>query len=293
MTQNQKLLGWVADMQKICKPDAVVWINGSKEQLDALRAEACATGEIAPLNQEKLPGCYIHRTALNDVARVEHRTFICTRSESDAGPTNNWMDPKEAYAMMYGLFDGSMKGRTMYVIPYSMGPIGSPFSKIGIELTDSIYVVLNMHIMTRIGDAVLEALGDGDFVKGLHSKADIDEEKRYIMHFPEDDTILSINSGYGGNVLLGKKCFALRIASYLARKEGWLAEHMLIVGIQSPDGTTRYIAGAFPSACGKTNLAMLIPPEIYKNKGYKVWCVGDDIAWLRVGDDGRLWAVNP
>ena len=293
MTQNQKLLGWVADMQKICKPDAVVWINGSKEQLDALRAEACATGEIAPLNQEKLPGCYIHRTALNDVARVEHRTFICTRSESDAGPTNNWMDPKEAYAMMYGLFDGSMKGRTMYVIPYSMGPIGSPFSKIGIELTDSIYVVLNMHIMTRIGDAVLEALGDGDFVKGLHSKADIDEEKRYIMHFPEDDTILSINSGYGGNVLLGKKCFALRIASYLARKEGWLAEHMLIVGIQSPDGTTRYIAGAFPSACGKTNLAMLIPPEIYKNKGYKVWCVGDDIAWLRVGPDGRLWAVNP
>lgn len=267
MTQNQKLLGWVADMQKICKPDAVVWINGSKEQLDALRAEACATGEIAPLNQEKLPGCYIHRTALNDVARVEHRTFICTRSESDAGPTNNWMDPKEAYAMMYGLFDGSMKGRTMYVIPYSMGPIGSPFSKIGIELTDSIYVVLNMHIMTRIGDAVLEALGDGDFVKGLHSKADIDEEKRYIMHFPEDDTILSINSGYGGNVLLGKKCFALRIASYLARKEGWLAEHMLIVGIQSPDGTTRYIAGAFPSACGKTNLAMLIPARNLQEQG--------------------------
>ena len=293
MTTNQKLLGWVADMQKICKPDAVVWIHGDKAQLDALREEACATGEIAPLNQEKLPGCYIHRTAVNDVARVEHRTFICTRSKNDAGPTNNWMDPQEAYPMMYGLFDGAMKGRTMYVIPYSMGPIGSPFSKIGIELTDSIYVVLNMHIMTRIGDAVLDALGDGDFVKGLHSKAEINEEKRYIMHFPEDDTILSINSGYGGNVLLGKKCFALRIASFLARKEGWLAEHMLIVGIQSPDGTTRYIAGAFPSACGKTNLAMLIPPEIYKNKGYKVWCVGDDIAWLRVGDDGRLWAVNP
>ena len=293
MTTNQKLLGWVADMQKICKPDAVVWIHGDKAQLDALREEACATGEIAPLNQEKLPGCYIHRTAVNDVARVEHRTFICTRSKNDAGPTNNWMDPQEAYPMMYGLFDGAMKGRTMYVIPYSMGPIGSPFSKIGIELTDSIYVVLNMHIMTRIGDAVLDALGDGDFVKGLHSKAEINEEKRYIMHFPEDDTILRINSGYGGNVLLGKKCFALRIASFLARKEGWLAEHMLIVGIQSPDGTTRYIAGAFPSACGKTNLAMLIPPEIYKNKGYKVWCVGDDIAWLRVGDDGRLWAVNP
>ena len=293
MTTNQKLLGWVADMQKICKPDAVVWIHGDKAQLDALREEACATGEIAPLNQEKLPGCYIHRTAVNDVARVEHRTFICTRSKNDAGPTNNWMDPQEAYPMMYGLFDGAMKGRTMYVIPYSMGPIGSPFSKIGIELTDSIYVVLNMHIMTRIGDAVLDSLGDGDFVKGLHSKAEINEEKRYIMHFPEDDTILSINSGYGGNVLLGKKCFALRIASFLARKEGWLAEHMLIVGIQSPDGTTRYIAGAFPSACGKTNLAMLIPPEIYKNKGYKVWCVGDDIAWLRVGDDGRLWAVNP
>ncbi len=293
MTQNKKLLAWVEEAVALCKPANVVWIDGSDEQLEEIRALGCSTGELYKLNEEKLPGCYIHRSAVNDVARVEGRTFICCREEKDAGPTNNWMDPKEAYAMLNKLYEGSMAGRTMYVIPYSMGPIGSEFSKIGIELTDSIYVVLNMHITTRIGQAVLDTLGDGEFVKGLHSKAQLDEEKRYIMHFPEDNTIMSINSGYGGNVLLGKKCFALRIASNLAKKEGWLAEHMLILGIEYPDGHTEYVAAAFPSACGKTNLAMMIPPEIYKKKGYKAWCVGDDIAWLRPGEDGRLWACNP
>ena len=246
------------------------------------------------LNEKLLPGCYLHRTAVNDVARVEGRTFICTRKKEDAGNINNWMDPKECYTKLTKLYTGSMTGKTMYVIPYSMSIVGSPFAKYGIELTDSIYVVLNMLIMTRVGNDVLDALGDDTgFIKGLHAKADLDEENRYICHFPEDNTIWSINSGYGGNVLLGKKCFALRIASYLGRKEGWMAEHMLILGIETPEGELKYISAAFPSACGKTNLAMLIPPEIYKKKGYKVWCVGDDIAWLRVGEDGRLWAVNP
>ena len=293
MTNNVKVLNWLDEMTKMCRPDSVVWIDGSKEQLDALRAEACGTGELIKLNEDKYPGCYLHRTAVNDVARVENRTFICTRKESDCGPTNNWMEPAKAYELAYGLFEGSMEGRTMYVIPYSMGPVGSPFSKIGFELTDSIYVVLNMHIMTRVGKEVVDALGDGDFVKGLHARKDIDENNRYIMHFPEDNTILSVNSGYGGNVLLGKKCFALRIASNLARQEGWLAEHMLILGVEYPDGHTEYVCAAFPSACGKTNLAMLIPPEVYAKQGYKVWCVGDDIAWLRPGKDGRLWAINP
>lgn len=293
MTKNIKLLNWVDQMAALCKPDSVVWIDGSEEQLDALRKEALATGELIKLNEEKLPGCYLHRSALNDVARVEQRTFICTTDKDGAGPTNNWMAPKDAYDKLGKLFDGSMKGRTMYVIPYSMGPVGSEFSKIGIELTDSIYVVVSMAIMTRMGKAVLDQLGDGDFVKGLHSKAQLSEEDRYICHFPEDNTIWSINSGYGGNVLLGKKCFALRIASYLANKEGWMAEHMLILGIQDPKGDIKYICAAFPSACGKTNLAMLIPPEIYRKQGYKVWCVGDDISWLRIGPDGRLWAINP
>ena len=293
MTKNIKLLNWVDQMAALCKPDKVVWIDGSEEQLEALRKEALATGELIKLNEEKLPGCYLHRSALNDVARVEQRTFICTTDKDGAGPTNNWMAPKEAYDKLGKLFDGSMKGRTMYVIPYSMGPVGSEFSKIGIELTDSIYVVVSMAIMTRMGKAVLDQLGDGDFVKGLHSKAQLSEEDRYICHFPEDNTIWSINSGYGGNVLLGKKCFALRIASYLANKEGWMAEHMLILGIQDPKGDIKYICAAFPSACGKTNLAMLIPPEIYRKQGYKVWCVGDDISWLRIGPDGRLWAINP
>ena len=288
-TKNQALLTWVEEMAAITKPEKIVWIDGSEAQLDALRAEACSTGEIEKLDQEKLPGCYLHRTDPLDVARVEDRTFICSKKEKDAGPTNNWMEPGKAYEMMYRLFDGAMKGRTMYVIPYSMGVVGSPFSKIGIELTDSIYVVLNMNIMTRIGEKVLTALGDGDFVKGLHSKAQMNAENKYIMHFPEDNTIMSVNSGYGGNVLLGKKCFALRIASYLGKNEGWMAEHMLILGVENPQGEVRYICAAFPSACGKTNLAMLIPPAYYANKGYKVWCVGDDIAWLRIGPDGRLY----
>ncbi len=294
MTKNAAVLKWLEEMKALVKPDEVVWIDGSEEQAEKLRQEACKTGELIKLNQEKLPGCYLHRTAINDVARVENRTFICTKKKEDAGATNNWCDPEEMYAKLYKLYDGSYQGRTMYVIPYSMGVIGSEFSKIGIELTDSIYVVLNMLIMTRVGTAVMDALGDNpDFVKGLHAKKDLDEENRYIVHFPEDNTIMSVNSGYGGNVLLGKKCFALRIASYLARKEGWLAEHMLILGIEDPTGKTRYICAAFPSACGKTNLAMLIPPEIYREKGYKVWCVGDDISWLRIGPDGRLWAMNP
>ncbi len=294
LTTNKFVLDWIDEMAAMTKPDKIVWIDGSQAQIDALRDEACSTGEMIKLNQELLPDCYLHRTAVNDVARVEGRTFICTSKKEDAGNINNWMDPKECYAKLTKLYTGSMKGRTMYVIPYSMSEVGSPFAKYGIELTDSIYVVLNMVIMTRVGVSVLEALGDdAGFIKGLHAKADLDEENRYIVHFPEDNTIWSVNSGYGGNVLLGKKCFALRIASYLGRKEGWMAEHMLILGIESPDGEVKYVTGAFPSACGKTNLAMLIPPEIYGKKGYKAWCVGDDIAWLRVGEDGRLWAVNP
>lgn len=294
MLKNSYLNNWVEEMKKLTNPKDVVLIDGNEEQLEALRKEAVASGELLKLNEEKLPGCYLHRSALNDVARVEQRTFICSRSKDDAGPTNNWMDPKEAYDKLGKLFKGSMAGKTMYIIPYSMGAVGSPFSKIGVELTDSIYVVLSMKIMTRMGQKVLDQLGDSnDFVRGLHAKAQLDEEKRYICHFPEDNTIWSVNSGYGGNVLLGKKCFALRIASYLGKNEGWLAEHMLILGIENPKGEVKYICAAFPSACGKTNLAMLIPPEIYRKKGYKVWCVGDDISWLRVGPDGRLWAVNP
>ena len=294
MTQNKYVLSWIDEMAAMTQPDKIVWIDGTEEQANALRAEACSTGEMIKLNEELLPGCYLHRTAVNDVARVEGRTFICTSKKEDAGNINNWMDPKECYEKLSKLYKGSMKGKTMYVIPYSMGIVGSDFAKYGIELTDSIYVVLNMLIMTRVGTQVLEALGDSpDYVKGLHAKADLDEENRYIVHFPEDNTIWSINSGYGGNVLLGKKCFALRIASYLGRKEGWMAEHMLILGVEFPNGEIKYISAAFPSACGKTNLAMLIPPEIYRNKGYKVWCVGDDIAWIRIGKDGRLWAMNP
>ena len=294
ITNNKYVNSWIDEMAAMTQPDKIVLIDGSEAQAEALRAEACATGEMIKLNQDKLPGCYLHRTAINDVARVEGRTFICTSKKEDAGNINNWMDPKECYAKLSKLYAGSMKGQTMYVIPYSMSVVGSPFAKYGIELTDSIYVVLNMPIMTRVGLDVLEALGhSADYIKGLHARAQLDEENRYIVHFPEDNTIWSVNSGYGGNVLLGKKCFALRIASYLGRKENWMAEHMLILGVEYPDGETKYVCAAFPSACGKTNLAMLIPPEIYQKKGYKVWCVGDDIAWLRVGEDGRLWAVNP
>ena len=294
MTNNAAVKAWMDEMIAMCQPENIVWITGEEAQLEELRAEAVSTGEIIKLNQEKLPGCYYHRTAENDVARVEDRTFICTPTEVEAGPINNWMDPQEMYAKLKALYNGSMKGRTMYVIPYSMGPVGSPFSKIGIELTDSIYVVLNMAIMTRIGKAVIDELGDkADFVKCLHAKKDVNPEERYIVQFPQDSAIWSINSAYGGNVLLGKKCFALRIASYLGMKEGWMAEHMLILGLENPQGEVKYICAAFPSACGKTNLAMLIPPEYLKEKGYKVWTVGDDISWLRIGPDGRLYAINP
>ncbi len=295
MTNNKYVLSWIDEMAAMTQPDKIVWIDGTDAQAEALRAEACSTGEIIKLNEELLPNCYLHRTAVNDVARVEGRTYICTPTKEEAGNVNNWMDPTEMYAKLKKLYTGSMKGRTMYVIPYSMGVVGSDFAKYGIELTDSIYVVLNMLIMTRVGTNVLEALGDSpDYIKGLHARADIDEENRYIVHFPQDNTIMSVNSGYGGNVLLGKKCFALRIASYLGRKEGWMAEHMLILGLEYPNGEIKYITAAFPSACGKTNLAMLIPPALYREKGYKVWCVGDDIAWLRVNkEDGKLYAVNP
>ncbi len=293
MTNNKKVLDFIQETKALCQPDNIVWIDGSEEQLEALRKQACDEKILIKLNQEKLPGCYLHRTTVNDVARVEGRTFICSKKKEDSAPINNWMETSEAMALMNDLFKGVMKGRTMYVIPYSMGAVGSKFSKIGIELTDSVYVVLNMAIMTRVGKDVLDALGDGDFIKGLHSYAELSEEKRYIMHFPEENTIMSINSNYGGNVLLGKKCFALRIASFLGKTEGWMAEHMLILGITNPKGEKKYIAAAFPSACGKTNLAMLIPPKAYLDKGYTIECVGDDIAWIRVGEDGRLWAVNP
>ena len=297
LTNNKKVLQFVEESAAIATPDQIVWIDGSEEQRAALKEEAVRTGELIRLNQEKLPDCYLHRTKPNDVARVEDRTFICCRNEEDAMPHSivKWMDPKKAYDLAYGIAKGKMKGKTMYVIPYSMGVVGSPFSKIGVEVTDSIYVVLNMMIMTRVGKMCFDQLGaDGNFVKGFHCSCDIDPEKRYIMHFPEDNTIISVNSGYGGNVLLGKKCFALRIATYLGKNEGWMAEHMLILGCKRPqDKETKYIAAAFPSACGKTNLAMLIPPEEYRKKGYEITTVGDDIAWIRVGEDGRLWAANP
>ena len=294
LTQNKTVIDWIEEKIALVSPDEVMWIDGSEEQLDALRAKACETGEMTKLNEDLLPGCLLHRTKPNDVARVENRTFICAESADQAGPTNNWMDPAEAYKMLYDIARDSYKGRTMYIIPYSMGPVGSPFSKIGIELTDSIYVVLNMAIMTRIGNKVMDTLGDSnDWVRGLHCSCDIDPEKRYICQFPQDNTIISVNSAYGGNVLLGKKCFALRIASYQGWKESWQAEHMLILGLENPKGEVKYICAAFPSACGKTNLAMLIPPEGYRNKGYKIWCVGDDISWIRKGPDGRLYAINP
>lgn len=292
--KNQKLNRFIRRAEKLCKPEKVVLIDGSKELYDSLLKQAVSTGEMIPLNEQKLPNCFLHRSAVNDVARVEGRTFICCDKREDAGPTNNWMAPDKAYSLLEGIFDGCMKGRTMYVIPYSMGKVGSPFAKTGIEITDSLYVVFSMNIMTRVGSEVLDALGEnGDFVEGLHSTAQLDEEKRYICHFPQDNAIWSVNSGYGGNVLLGKKCFALRIASCQARDEGWMAEHMLILGLTKPDGKTRYICAAFPSACGKTNLAMLIPPEGYMRKGYKITTFGDDIAWLRPGKNGGLYAVNP
>ena len=292
MTNNQYILSFVEKYTKLFTPDEVVWIDGSKEQHKLLVCEAIAMGEVQKLSNSLMPGCLYHRTAENDVARVENRTFICTSERETAGPTNNWMEPTEAYAKLDKIAEGAMKGRTMYVIPFSMGKIGSSFAKYGIEITDSLYVVLNMMIMTRVSSKVLEKIDGDDFVKGIHSKVNLDEENRYICQFPEDNVIYSLNSGYGGNVLLGKKCFALRIASYQGWKEGWMAEHMLILGVEKPNGETKYICAAFPSACGKTNLAMLIPPEVYKEKGYKVWTVGDDIAWIRK-KNGTLYAINP
>lgn len=294
MGYHEELHRWVREMAKMCQPDRIYWCDGSDAEKERLRAQAFSTGELIELNQSKLPGCVLHRTAENDVARTEHLTFICTRRKEDAGPTNNWISPEEAYRRAKEILAGSMKGRTMYVIPFSMGPVGSPFSKIGVQLTDSIYVVENMRIMTRMGSKVLDYLcSKGEFTKCLHSKVDLDVNKRLILHFPEDNTIWSVGSGYGGNVLLGKKCLALRIASYLARQEGWLAEHMLIMGVEEPNGRIEYVAAAFPSACGKTNLAMLVPPEGLRQKGYRIWTVGDDIAWMRIDTDGRLWAANP
>ena len=343
LTQNPSVLELVRKTAELTTPKEIVWIDGSEAQLESLRKIAVETGELIKLNEEKLPGCYLNRSDINDVARVEGRTFICSRTREEAGPTNNWMDPDEMKAKLHEILRCAMTDRTMYVIPYSMGVIGTPFAKYGIEITDSIYVVLNMAIMTRIGTKVLEALGDSsdvipysmgvigtpfakygieitdsiyvvlnmaimtrigtkvlealgdssDVILGVHTKAKLDPENRYIVHFPEENKIVSVNSNYGGNVLQGKKCFSLRIASELGRREGWLAEHMLILGIENPQGEVRYVTGAFPSACGKTNLAMLIPPEGYRKNGWKCWTVGDDIAWLRVGPDGRLWAVNP
>jgi phosphoenolpyruvate carboxykinase (GTP) len=292
LTKNEHLLKWVNEMAALTKPDRIVWCDGSEDEKKRLTDQAVAEKVLEPLNPEKLPGCYLHRSNPNDVARVEQLTFICTPTKDEAGPTNNWMAPAEAYAKLGKLFDGSMKGRTMYVIPYIMGPANSRLSKVGIELTDSIYVVLNMRIMTRMGRVALDMLKDSnDFNRGLHSTLDCNPERRFICHFPQDNTIWSVGSGYGGNVLLGKKCLALRIGSYLGSQEGWLAEHMLILGVESPEGEMTYVAAAFPSACGKTNFAMMIPPKRFK--GWKIWTVGDDIAWMRVGDDGRLYAVNP
>ncbi len=291
--KNPHVAKWVAECAALAKPEKVVLCDGTEEERARLTELALSDGTLLPLNQEKLPGCYLARSNPNDVARVENLTFICTKTKDEAGPTNNWMSPKDAYEKLGKLFDGAMKGRTMYVIPYVMGPLGSPMAKVGVEITDSVYVVLNMRIMTRMGDCALKMLGNesNDWNRGFHSMLDLNPERRFICHFPQDNTIWSVGSGYGGNVLLGKKCLALRIGSYLGKKEGWLAEHMLILGVESPEGEMTYVAAAFPSACGKTNFAMMIPPARFK--GWKIWTVGDDIAWMRVGSDGRLYAINP
>jgi phosphoenolpyruvate carboxykinase (GTP) len=292
LSTNSTLNAWVDECARLCKPERIVWCDGSLEERERLTEEAIEASELIRLNQAALPGCTLHRSNPNDVARTEGLTFICCPRKEDAGPTNNWMEPSEAYRRLGLIFDGSMRGRTMYVVPFLMGPPGSHFSKVGVEITDSLYVTLNMGIMTRMGRPALERLGSSDdFTRGLHSRADLDPQRRYICHFPQDNTIWSVGSGYGGNALLSKKCLALRLASVLGQREGWLAEHMLIVGVEDPSGKITYLCGAFPSACGKTNLAMLVPPERFK--GWRIWTVGDDIAWLRPGEDGRLHAVNP
>ena len=291
-TKLSALQEWVDAVALLTQPENVHWCDGSDAENDRLVAEMNASGDLVPLDAENYPNCYLHRSDPSDVARVEHLTFICTENEDDAGPNNHWMSPTDAHSKIDALFAGAMQGRTMYVIPYCMGPIDSPFARLGVEITDSPYVVVNMRLMTRMGTAALERIEkEGSFVKGLHSTGDLDPERRFIMHFPEELSIKSIGSGYGGNALLGKKCHALRIASWQGRQEGWLAEHMLIVGIENPEGETHYIACAFPSACGKTNLAMLIPPE--SHKGWKIWTLGDDIAWLHPDAEGRLRAINP
>ncbi len=291
-TSNKAVIAWVEEMAKHCKPDSVHWCDGSKAERKTLLAEAVERGVLTKLNQKKRPGCYYHRSNPNDVARVEHSTFICTDSQEEAGPTNNWMAPKEMNQKLRAYADGAMRGRTMYVVPYLMGPPGSPLAKVGLELTDSIYVALSMGTMTRMGEVAFEALGnDDDFNRGLHCMLDVNPERRYIAHFPKDNEIISVGSNYGGNVLLGKKCLALRIGSYLGRQEGWLAEHMLVLCVESPAGEKTYIAAAFPSACGKTNFAMMMPPAHLK--GWKITTIGDDIAWMKPGPDGRLYAINP
>ncbi len=289
---------WVADVAALTQPDRIHWCDGSDAEYSELLSEMLADGTLLSLNQSTHPGCYLHRSHPDDVARVEHLTFVCTRERDAAGPNNHWMAPRDAHAKMDALFDGCMRGRTLYVIPYCMGPIDSPLARCGVEITDSPYVVANMWLMTRMGSAALarierEGAQGKPFVRGLHSIGELDPDRRFIMHFPEELSIKSYGSGYGGNALLGKKCHALRIASWQARQEGWLAEHMLILGLETPAGETHYLAAAFPSACGKTNLAMLIPPEAYREKGWKVWTVGDDICWMHPGKDGRLWAINP
>src|SRR5437016_3448605 len=289
---NAAIGKWVDEVAAMTRPDRILICDGSDAEKDALIGEAVESGELIELNQQKMPGCYLHRSAPHDVARTEHLTYVCTAEKDDSGPNNNWMEPAEARAKLAALFAGCMEGRTMYVVPFLMGPLGSRFAKVGVEITDSKYVVLSMRVMTRMGQPALDHLGaTDDFTRCLHSLGDLSPDRRFIMHFPEQNTVWSIGSGYGGNALLGKKCMALRLASWLGRKEGWLAEHMLILGLGTPEGKTHYLTGAFPSACGKTNLAMLVPPA--SKPGWKVETLGDDIAWLRKGDDGRLWAINP
>ncbi|MBF8249288.1 MAG: pckG [Bacteroidetes bacterium] len=292
MMTRKDLERWVEESSQLTKPDKIHWCDGTPKEYEAFVQQMLAHGTLIELNQKTHPQCYLHRSHPSDVARTENLTFICTEKKEDAGPTNNWMSAKEAKSKVGKLFEGSMKGRTMYVIPYLMGPAGSPFSKVGVEITDILYVAASMHTMARVGDVALKHLdASGEFVPGLHSLGDLSPDRRFIMHFPEEKLIWSVGSGYGGNALLGKKCFALRIASYMARQQGWMAEHMLILGLEDPSGQVTYMAAAFPSASGKTNLAMMV--SALEDEGYKVWTVGDDIAWMHIDKDGQLRAINP